>query len=133
MRSKYANVLYPAMNDTFVVFDSQSDQQDEKIISALGQMLSGQLNCSMLAILNHDDDILWYQLYSGGKLQDGIQLLIQAIFDGSEPSELLKGMVTRKNPFARLSGQLMSIKLKKSCAAHSMANTHSPSSGTMIW
>lgn len=57
------------VNDTVVVFDAESDQ-DQKLISELAAGLSAKLNCPVLAVMNHDDDILWYQLHVGGDLQD---------------------------------------------------------------
>jgi hypothetical protein len=53
-----------------VVYDEVSDDQDEQIIAALAEQLSSELNCTVLAVLNHDDDILWYQLYLRGELAD---------------------------------------------------------------
>jgi hypothetical protein len=53
-----------------VVFDEASDHQDQGIIAGLASILSQKFSCPVLAVLNHDDDILWYQLYSSGKLAD---------------------------------------------------------------
>ncbi|HEV2328497.1 MAG TPA: hypothetical protein VGY56_06890 [Verrucomicrobiae bacterium] len=53
-----------------VVFDQESDKQDEEIIAELASRLSGQFQCPLLAVLNHDDDMLWYQLYLSGELVD---------------------------------------------------------------
>jgi hypothetical protein len=53
-----------------VVFDEASDDQDSEVITGLASKLSNELSCPVLAVLNHDDDILWYQLYLGGKLAD---------------------------------------------------------------
>jgi len=57
-------------NGCVVVFDKQSDHQDEEEIAALAAQLSARFNCPVLAVMNHDDDILWYQLYESGKLTD---------------------------------------------------------------
>ena len=59
-----------ARNGCIVVFDEASDSQDTAIISGLASKLSAEFCCSVLAILNHDDDILWYQLYARGDLLD---------------------------------------------------------------
>ena len=53
-----------------VVFDEESDSQNDEIIAEFASRLSGQLRCTLLAVLNHDDDILWYQLYLNGALVD---------------------------------------------------------------
>lgn len=53
-----------------VVFDEESDEQNSEIIAELASRLSGQFRCPLLAIMNHDDSILWYQLYLCGELVD---------------------------------------------------------------
>jgi len=63
-------VVGPAQDGCAVVFDQQSDGQDQEVMASLAADLSHQLSCPVLALLNHDDDILWYQLYLDGKLVD---------------------------------------------------------------
>jgi len=63
-------VVTPAQDGCIVVFDEQSDGQDSGVITELASGLSRKLHCPVLAVLNHDDDILWYQLYLSGKLAD---------------------------------------------------------------
>jgi hypothetical protein len=60
----------PARDGCVVAFDEASDSQDTTIIAELASKLSRELTCPVLAILNHDDDILWYQLFLNGVLAD---------------------------------------------------------------
>jgi hypothetical protein len=57
-------------NGCIVIFEETSDEQDQEYIAELASDLSRELHCSALAVLNHDDDILWYQLYENGKRTD---------------------------------------------------------------
>jgi hypothetical protein len=57
-------------NGYLFVFDEASDGQDERVIAKLASQLSTTLRCTVFAVLNHDDDILWYQLYERGVLTD---------------------------------------------------------------
>src|SRR6185436_13367654 len=63
-------IVTPAQDDCVVVFDKQSEDQDSTVIAELASRLSRELRCPVLAVLNHDDDIFWYQLYLGGNLAD---------------------------------------------------------------
>lgn len=63
-------VVTPAQDGCVVVFDEQSDEQDSAVITELASRLSRGLRCPVLAVLNHDDDIFWYQLYLSGELAD---------------------------------------------------------------
>jgi uncharacterized protein (DUF433 family) len=63
-------IVTPAQDGCVVVFDEQSDDQDSGVITELASRLSEELRCPVLAVLNHDDDILWYQLYLSGELAD---------------------------------------------------------------
>ena len=53
-----------------MVFDEESEGQDPKVLSKLASRLSSRFSCPVLAVLNHDDDVLWFQLYHAGKLLD---------------------------------------------------------------
>ena len=57
-------------NGCIVIFEEISDDQDQEHIAELASHLSRELHCPTLAVLNHDDDILWYQLYENGKRTD---------------------------------------------------------------
>jgi len=63
-------IVSPESNGEVVVFDKASDRQDQKQITWLGAKLSGDLRRAVLRVLNHDDDILWYQLHIAGALAD---------------------------------------------------------------
>jgi hypothetical protein len=63
-------IVTPAGDGHVVVFDEESDEQNPEVIAELASRLSGELQCPLLAVLNHDDDILWYQLYLNGDLKD---------------------------------------------------------------
>ena len=63
-------IITPAQNGCVVVFDEQSDEQDSTVITELASRLSRELRCPVLAVLNHDDDVFWYQLYLSGELAD---------------------------------------------------------------
>ena len=63
-------IVTPDQDGCVVVFDEASDEQDSAVITELASRLSRELRCPVLAVLNHDDDILWYQLYLGGELAD---------------------------------------------------------------
>jgi hypothetical protein len=66
----HSAIVTPAENGCITVFDEESDEQDQKIIAAFASRLSGEFSCPVLAVLNHDDDIFWYQLYLNGELVD---------------------------------------------------------------
>jgi hypothetical protein len=79
----------PAKDGSIVVYDEQSDQQDQYVITGLAASLSQEFDCPVLAVLNHDDDILWYQLYLGGELADEYDSspgYFNEFADRSEPS-----------------------------------------------
>ena len=63
-------IVTPQQDGCVVVFDEQSDDQDTAVITDVARHLSGELRCPVLAVLNHDDDILWYQLHLSGTLAD---------------------------------------------------------------
>jgi hypothetical protein len=51
-----------------VVYDRESDDQDASVLAALAEHLSIRLKSLAFAVLNHDDSILWFQLYRGDEL-----------------------------------------------------------------
>jgi len=63
-------IVTPEQEGCVVVFDKISEEQDQHAIGDLGSRVSKWFNCAVLAVQNHDDDILWYQLFLNGKLTD---------------------------------------------------------------
>jgi len=63
-------IVTPEQDGCVVVFDEESDQQDFEVIAELASRLSSAFDCPLLAVLNHDDSFLWYQLYLNGELMD---------------------------------------------------------------
>jgi len=63
-------IITPVRDGCVVVFDEASDAQDSAVITELASQLSREFRCPVLAVLNHDDDILWYQLFLSGDLAD---------------------------------------------------------------
>ena len=63
-------IITPEQDGCVVVFDEESDEQNTEVITGLASRLSRELLCPVLAVLNHDDDIFWYQLYLSGELAD---------------------------------------------------------------
>lgn len=63
-------IVTRAQDDCVVVFDEESEEQSQEVISGLASRLSRELLCPVLAVLNHDDDVFWYQLYVNGELAD---------------------------------------------------------------
>ena len=60
----------PSDGNALVVYDQACDEQDTDLIAQVTSDLSQEFQCPALAMLNHDDDVLWYQLYEKGKLID---------------------------------------------------------------
>jgi len=53
-----------------VAYDEKSEAQDFHIINELGSRLSRDLESPVLAVVVHDDDILFFQLYEYGEITD---------------------------------------------------------------
>jgi hypothetical protein len=65
-----AAFVSPAQRDYLVVYEAEADNQDVSAIEDVGVMLSKQQKCPVLAVMNHDDDVLCYWLFDGGRLID---------------------------------------------------------------
>ena len=79
-------IVSPKSSGCVVAYDEASDDQDGEAIAALASHLSGTLCCPVLAVLDHDDDILWYQLYEDGKLTDDYDSTPGYFEPSAEPS-----------------------------------------------
>lgn len=51
-----------------IVYDRDSESQDTEVLAALAEHLATELDTVAFAVLNHDDDILWFQLYDRSEL-----------------------------------------------------------------
>ena len=69
LRGRRAAVA-PMVDGCTVVFDSACDEQDIPAVKELASGLSRMLQCSALAVVVHDDDVLIYLLYRNGELID---------------------------------------------------------------
>ena len=85
-----ASVTAPR-NGCVVVFDQASDDQDLGAIAELASSMSRSLRCVVLATVNHDDDILFYQLYETGELTDNYDSSPNYFDAAAEPSPPVGG------------------------------------------
>lgn len=79
-------IVSPARDDCVIAFDEASDDQDTDGITELAVQLSRELSCPILAIVNHDDDLLWFTLALNGETVDTYDSN-PAYFDDSVPPE----------------------------------------------
>jgi hypothetical protein len=62
--------LSPVVNGCCVVFDEATEDQDVAEMERLAQPLSKRLRCAALAVLIHDDALLYYVLFESGRMTD---------------------------------------------------------------
>lgn len=55
---------------TTVVLDAACEDQDGDKLAGLAAQISRQFDCAVLAVLNHDDDVLYFELYESGEKTD---------------------------------------------------------------
>lgn len=60
----------PTIRDFLTVWDEEAESQDLRVLSAVARRLSRELSCPAWAVLNHDDDVLIYLLFSAGDMLD---------------------------------------------------------------
>lgn len=58
----------PTVGGVTTVCEALCDSQDDAHIRTFAGALSERFRCPALAVLNHDDDVLWYGLYQAGVL-----------------------------------------------------------------
>jgi hypothetical protein len=73
-----------------VVLDAECEDQDGEVLASLASGISGQMHCHVLAVLNHDDDVLYFELYENGEKIDEYNSS-PAFFDDSADSDEPKG------------------------------------------
>jgi hypothetical protein len=70
VRARRRAIVTSSQGGYVVAYDEEADRQATQPILALGRVLSRELARPVLAVLNHDDDILCYWLFDGGELRD---------------------------------------------------------------
>ncbi len=60
----------PAVGGYVTIFDKEADSQDTAEIEKLGIALSQETASPVLAVMNHDDDVLCYWLFENGGMID---------------------------------------------------------------
>ncbi|WP_165252606.1 hypothetical protein [Paludisphaera soli] len=63
-------IVTPSRGGFVVVYDEEADTQATAPILAVGAALSRDLDARVLAVLNHDDDVLDYWLFADGEIAD---------------------------------------------------------------
>jgi hypothetical protein len=60
----------PSVDGQVVVYDEASDSQNTAEVRSLARLLSRGLSAACLAVLNHDDDVLIYELFEDGEVTE---------------------------------------------------------------
>ncbi len=71
--------VLPLTQHCTIVCDQACESQNRLILADLTEELSLQFHCPALAVINHNDEQLWFQLYVNGELRDE--------YDSAPPSE----------------------------------------------
>ena len=77
----------PAVNGCCVVFDAAAEEQDAAELERLVKPLSKRLRCAALAVLIHDDDLLYYALFESGRMTDEYNSRPDYFESGTRPPE----------------------------------------------
>ena len=123
-------IVTPAQDGSVVVFDEQSDEQDQAVIAELAARLSREFGCPLLAVLNHDDDIFWYQLYLSGELADEYDSS-PGYFDASAGPSAPAGGDAHRLCAAFGASNVPEVESVLRKRRSTRAATHSPSIGTL--
>lgn len=59
-----------SQNGVVTVLDQACESQNGAALSAVASGLSEHFRCAVLAVLNHDDDVLYFELYANGGKTD---------------------------------------------------------------
>lgn len=79
-------LVTPPDNGCVVVFDEEAERNPEVFVD-LAVRLSRALDCPVLVVLNHDDDVFTYQLYLRGELADEYDSTLGYFDPSAEPSD----------------------------------------------
>ena len=77
-------------DDYCTIYEEGCDAQDTEHLSSLLSDISTRFSCPAFGILNHDDDILAYELWSNGELVDAYDSC-PGYFDGDESRMVPEG------------------------------------------
>lgn len=66
--NNYTAYVSPTINNVTTIYETICDTQMFNYISDLLKDISETLNCVAIAMVNHDDDFLAYEIYEAGKI-----------------------------------------------------------------
>ncbi|MFT3883423.1 MAG: hypothetical protein QM703_27705 [Gemmatales bacterium] len=84
-RNQRIAFISPTVNGSTTVFDQAIDEQDFDVIEQFGCSLTKALNCSALAAVLHDDDVLYLFLFEQGEVIDRYDSLPEYFVKDAEP------------------------------------------------
>ena len=85
-KNERTGYISPVINQSVVVFDRESEDQDVSVITNLTSKLSKNLKCVAFTVLVHDGDIFFYWLYQNGKLIDEYNSIPNYFDDSIDPA-----------------------------------------------
>ena len=57
-------------NGLTVLLDQECEEQNGEVLASVASQISKDFDCHVLALLNHDDDVLYFELYGSGEKMD---------------------------------------------------------------